>query len=257
MLSILKDTISNFEAIDEYQMDYIFALYILSKFKEKEALPYVLELSSLPDKWPEELLGDCITESLARFIVSTFNDDISAIKKIIENPTLNEWSRNAALKSLLGLVAIDKLTRDALIEYLRSLFHSPLTVNENFVTHLVLSALDIYPEELLEEINKAFEEDNMDTFFINKAQLNSVLAMGKEECLNTHVYNDRFHLPIDDVEADMLWMSAFSRKNDYSLNNDELEFKTAKPLMRSKPKIGRNEPCYCGSGVKFKKCCLN
>lgn len=22
------------------------------------------------------------------------------------------------------------------------------------------------------------------------------------------------------------------------------------------PKIGRNDPCHCGSGQKFKKCCL-
>lgn len=22
-------------------------------------------------------------------------------------------------------------------------------------------------------------------------------------------------------------------------------------------KIGRNEPCPCGSGIKYKKCCLN
>jgi hypothetical protein len=21
------------------------------------------------------------------------------------------------------------------------------------------------------------------------------------------------------------------------------------------PKVGRNDPCYCGSGKKFKKCC--
>lgn len=27
--------------------------------------------------------------------------------------------------------------------------------------------------------------------------------------------------------------------------------------VRSTPKIGRNEPCACGSGRKFKKCCLN
>ncbi|EIQ7094695.1 SEC-C domain-containing protein, partial [Enterococcus faecalis] len=24
-----------------------------------------------------------------------------------------------------------------------------------------------------------------------------------------------------------------------------------------KKKIGRNDPCYCGSGKKYKKCCLN
>jgi uncharacterized protein YecA (UPF0149 family) len=25
---------------------------------------------------------------------------------------------------------------------------------------------------------------------------------------------------------------------------------------RNPPKVGRNEPCPCGSGLKFKKCCL-
>lgn len=28
------------------------------------------------------------------------------------------------------------------------------------------------------------------------------------------------------------------------------------PFVRSGPKIGRNDPCPCGSGKKYKKCCL-
>jgi uncharacterized protein YecA (UPF0149 family) len=31
---------------------------------------------------------------------------------------------------------------------------------------------------------------------------------------------------------------------------------TKKQLARKPPKVGRNEPCPCGSGKKFKKCCL-
>ena len=27
------------------------------------------------------------------------------------------------------------------------------------------------------------------------------------------------------------------------------------PYMRAQPKVGRNSPCPCGSGNKFKKCC--
>ncbi|MDG1687910.1 MAG: SEC-C metal-binding domain-containing protein [Gammaproteobacteria bacterium] len=27
------------------------------------------------------------------------------------------------------------------------------------------------------------------------------------------------------------------------------------PVTRDAPKIGRNDPCVCGSGRKFKKCC--
>ena len=29
----------------------------------------------------------------------------------------------------------------------------------------------------------------------------------------------------------------------------------ATPVRRSEPKVGRNDPCPCGSGKKFKKCC--
>ena len=31
---------------------------------------------------------------------------------------------------------------------------------------------------------------------------------------------------------------------------------TAQQLNRRPPRVGRNEPCPCGSGRKFKHCCL-
>lgn len=30
-----------------------------------------------------------------------------------------------------------------------------------------------------------------------------------------------------------------------------------KPITRQAPKVGRNDPCPCGSQKKFKKCCGN
>jgi uncharacterized protein YecA (UPF0149 family) len=27
------------------------------------------------------------------------------------------------------------------------------------------------------------------------------------------------------------------------------------PVQRNLPKVGRNDPCPCGSGKKYKKCC--
>lgn len=27
------------------------------------------------------------------------------------------------------------------------------------------------------------------------------------------------------------------------------------PVKRKEPKIGRNDPCPCGSGLKYKNCC--
>ena len=31
----------------------------------------------------------------------------------------------------------------------------------------------------------------------------------------------------------------------------------SKPITRETPKVGRNDPCPCGSGKKYKKCCLH
>ncbi len=33
------------------------------------------------------------------------------------------------------------------------------------------------------------------------------------------------------------------------------DFVPEKPTVREEPKIGRNDPCPCGSGKKYKKCC--
>lgn len=33
------------------------------------------------------------------------------------------------------------------------------------------------------------------------------------------------------------------------------EFPNKEPILREAPKVGRNDPCVCGSGKKFKKCC--
>jgi hypothetical protein len=38
------------------------------------------------------------------------------------------------------------------------------------------------------------------------------------------------------------------------LNEENARF--APTYVRQAPKVGRNEPCPCGSGKKYKKCCL-
>ena len=38
---------------------------------------------------------------------------------------------------------------------------------------------------------------------------------------------------------------------------DPIESGHHRPYLREEPKVGRNDPCPCGSGKKYKKCCLN
>lgn len=263
LLAILENVVNHPETVNYNQMDYIFALYLLAKFRETQALPWIISLAALPGDLPEKLLGDCITESLARFIVSTCEGDITNIIQLIENTQANLWSRNAALHSLVGLVAVNRVERDTLIHYLRGWFHAPLAQDKDFVTSLVNVASDLYPEELLPEINHAFDKGQVDLEFVNQKWIQRILAQGKEVCLATRVYKNRHHLPIEEVEEEMNWMAAFqqnftARHDDQEAEdmNDFWDTDLPKTYYRDGPKVGRNQFCPCGSGKKFKKCCL-
>jgi len=49
-------------------------------------------------------------------------------------------------------------------------------------------------------------------------------------------------------------VSRFVREAD-GWKFDDGEMLPEKPTVREEPKIGRNDPCPCGSGKKYKKCC--
>ncbi|TVM16191.1 preprotein translocase subunit SecA [Oceanidesulfovibrio indonesiensis] len=44
-------------------------------------------------------------------------------------------------------------------------------------------------------------------------------------------------------------------KLNYAGASSDAESKKKQPSRRTQPKVGRNEPCPCGSGKKYKKCC--
>lgn len=44
-------------------------------------------------------------------------------------------------------------------------------------------------------------------------------------------------------------------KSDLEYSDSEKTETKKKPKRRSEPKVGRNDPCPCGSGKKYKKCC--
>jgi preprotein translocase subunit SecA len=55
----------------------------------------------------------------------------------------------------------------------------------------------------------------------------------------------------DDVER----MEEEQKKRKVVMNRSDEADKPAQPVTRDEDKVGRNDPCPCGSGKKYKKCC--
>ncbi len=80
------------------------------------------------------------------------------------------------------------------------------------------------------------------------------LFMGMMERVRSEVTNKLFRIQLA-REEDVDQMEAQQRRQQISLNRAGAEDNIKTPVTRDDDKVGRNDPCPCGSGQKFKKCC--
>ena len=95
-----------------------------------------------------------------------------------------------------------------------------------------------------EIINEPVE--NIRKILLDTAQFRTMKIFGKKQFEVFKKYWNGSKIVVPKSELDML----------DKLRNEILLFEIQKDKLAGKMKIGRNEPCPCGSGRKYKKCCL-
>ena len=73
-----------------------------------------------------------------------------------------------------------------------------------------------------------------------------------------------FYNPIEIRERQLRWKRERGGRDDdlgmahddFGWDDESLPLPFDMPYVRETPKVGRNDPCPCGSGKKYKKCCL-
>ncbi|SHJ86788.1 SEC-C motif-containing protein [Hathewaya proteolytica DSM 3090] len=80
--------------------------------------------------------------------------------------------------------------------------------------------------------------------------------MERDTKLDVHIDYEKLYFNMLDSKADYLytlpqWDAIFSVDKRKSIQKDYRDSKTVVKEVR----IGRNDPCPCGSGKKYKKCC--
>jgi Protein of unknown function (DUF1186)/SEC-C motif len=244
LVKILARTVENYEELldQENYMGHIYAMYLLAQFREKSAYSLIIQLSSLPDETPDELMGDTVTEGLPRILAGVSCGDDYLIRRLAENEDVNEYVRSAALGALVTLVAVGEKSRDDVIDYFQSLFRTRLERKFSFAGNsLVSCCLDLYPGEVYQDIKQCYQDDLVEPFFVSIEDVEESLALGKDAALEKLKKNRHYSL-ITDAIKDMEWWACF--KPPKPPGGDEKSKKT-----------GRNDPCSCGSGKKYKKCC--
>jgi hypothetical protein len=261
-LAILEDIDRNPEPwlTEGGRMIHLYALYLLALFRESRAYPLLVRIFSRPGEFAFELAGDVVTQDLGRILASVSGGEVGGMAALIENEHANEWVRSVAMDGMVSLVTSGQRTREEVLGYFLQLFHKLERKPGAQWDGLAHACADLWPQEAIGELGRAYEEGLVDRRSIDWQDIQDALGLGQQRAMQWARHHDPL---ITDIAKNMGWMQCFRKQKDYERQRDfeedllgprSSEYITA-PFRRTAPKVGRNEPCPCGSGKKFKKCC--
>jgi hypothetical protein len=170
---------------------------------------------------------------------------------------------------LVSLVAAGRRTREETLEYFRHLFHTAQAEQDSFFwPALILRSTDLYPDVVTQEIREAFDKQDIDPFLVSLKDVEATLAQGKDHTLE-ELSRSGYYKWVEDTVRETEWWACFQppapppriaasspARGAAPISAPARPWAQTRPPVHLGPKPGRNAPCPCGSGLKYKKCCL-
>lgn len=243
------------ELDDDYQLHF-YAIYLLAEFRDREIFPKLVELVSLPGDEVDNLIGDCVTSELHDILYNTYDGNIELLKKTIQNTEVNEYVRSAML-SVMGQLYLDGILQESgWREFLKQIVYSGN--DYDYIYDAVGSMLcQCHFIDMLAEIRYMFANDLLDemTMGLYDSYVDAMFEYREDEkniCrASVHAADTLRNWAMFTEKSD----NGAARAGDFDQIFRKMEREWNKPAK--KVKIGRNDPCPCGSGKKYKFCCLN
>ncbi len=239
-----------------------FVVHLLAQFREKRAYRPLMRLFSLDSARLYRILGDVTTETLPSIAISVFDGDPRPIQEVIENADSDDYVRSGLFEALAFLVKEGKIDLGEFKKYLLRAYADLRPQGESHVWVGWQSAISMLGlTGFTELVRKAFASGMIHpgTMRFHHFQGDVRAAVRDPESYKVSACVPLGYL--DDAIGEMESWAAFSDGPSDRLEREPWEaavseFLTDEPHVNPFRDVGRNDPCPCGSGRKFKKCCL-
>ncbi len=260
-LDYANENADSLRAEDSDYWMHTYAMYLLAQFREKSAFPKLIEMMAREDETVDFLIGDTITEDYHKILFSTFDGNVDLLKKVIEDSTICEFSRDSAMRTYAMLYEKNMISKEEIIDYIQYLVDDKLTEDYTYVMTSIVNCIGkTRLLELIPYIKRIFEREA-----VWEGSLGTYEEVVRDISNNTYGKIEKFY--IDDTVKEMEWWHCFDEntlvpfgqhKKEASIQKDDAyTFPKAEPVRKEYKNVGRNDSCPCGSGKKFKKCCMN
>jgi Protein of unknown function (DUF1186)/SEC-C motif len=208
-----------------------------------------------------DLLGDGVTTTLRGVLVSVFDGDLSPLERAIESETGDEFARAAALEALGYLVRARSVLDDgAMRVYLRRLRREMKPRGESplWASWAATAANLGYVDLRLDVATLNKDQFILETAF-TLADFDRQARLAREDAAGLAGFAAEDIGPFHDaIETLSAWTS--SGEDEIEMGEGEMLDGDGPPIeepyVNPLREIGRNDPCPCGSGKKYKRCCL-
>ena len=235
---------------------HTFAVYLLALWQEPRAYaPLIAYLTADPDTANDQL-GDTVTEDLPAILGRIYDgSDLTPLKALIESPSIDPFLRSACLRGLHAMARYGKVPEAEVIAYFETLAVPVEASDAEFLPHLAMDLAMFQQERLRPMLEGWFAPGALGDGIITKADIDATYRADYATLNEELTRRERFDGLIDDL-CDWPWFNV-ADPSELSWSDDDEGYDVAEPFVREGRKIGRNEPCPCGSGKKYKKCCLD
>jgi hypothetical protein len=246
-------------------------VHLLAEKRERKAFPILCQLMHQSNDC-ERLLDDIITMSLGNILISTFDGNHGLLQSVIEDQEVDEFIRDAAFGALAYLVATYQ-TRDLDFHaYLARMYTELLPQDQCYVWSGWADAVtNLGYEDLAEQMYDLCRRGVIDSQWTDADWQQERLALVLADATRLVGFEEDRMGPLDSaVELLSSWY-CFSpqyledqrrdakRLKEEKQSDADLAYALSPQAMAESPfrGTGRNDPCPCGSGKKFKKCCYS
>jgi hypothetical protein len=244
---------------DEDSAAIFFIFHILGELGAHEAYRPLARLLQLPPERLDALLGDGLAETGIRVMAQIFDGDPAPLQEVIENPAADEMARAQMLETLAVLARLGRWDRAAAESYLHGLTMRLQPRAQSFVWVGFAEAVAMLGmRELRPFIQQLHERDWIDPMVCDLDDFDSDLEATMDDPDGPPLVWGRPFEPWTDTIGELRGWHGFADEPEEESEGDDLGtlFEASEPRINPWRDIGRNDPCPCGSGRKFKKCCL-
>lgn len=228
-----------------------------------ENLVRFCDQSDEPDTVLDNIFGDAITTELSDLLYILSNGNINLIKGLLTSPQSGDYIKSAVLKIIFYMIEKNEISVDDIlpkidswIDCMRENTHTfSLSDLGNYLIHHNCGSYQSTYTQL-------FNDGHIDSMVLPENCIKKWAV--SYSCSMSEKVNDSF-----DIMSVKSW-ACFNSK-DFSANDEpapfeaidlfqqgiENNFVASSETYIAPEKLKRNDPCPCGSGKKYKKCCLN